>query len=422
MKKLFAFTVLVATSSTTFGDDFIKDSTVSLTTRNYYLHKNFYSFDVPSAHSWAQGVILDAKSGYTPGKVQFGLDLMATAAYNLDSKNAGRGVYMVPGDDSTSWGDIAVTGKAKVSQTEMKAGAISMMNPVFITSQARVLPQFYQGVSITSKDIPNLDLSAAYVNKVNQRDSSDWEKISMANTNRRFKTQATTDSAYFLGGYYKLSPNTKAHLFYFNAKDLYNQLEGGVENTYVLNNKDKLLSDVKYYRSRDVGKANAGRVDNNAIVANFGIQRDVHKISLGTMQNSGDTAFPYLYDSEVGTFLDTWPSDFLNTNEKVYSIRYDYDAKNIIPGLRFMTRYTYGNDINTTNNQSIGANKNAFGGDGRHESELDFDIGYRVQQGPLKNLGFRVRHAILDNNMTVSAPIKPTRETRVNVDYTWKFK
>lgn len=422
MKKLFTFTAIAIASSSVFAEGFIDDSSVNLTTRNYYMDKHYYTYPVPSSTAWAQGLILDAKSGYTPGKVQFGVDLLATLGYNIDSKNAERGVYLVPADNRTYWGGIGVTGKAKVSKTELKIGALNLNNPVFQTSPARLLPQMYGGVSLTSKDIDKFDLSAAYVEKVHQRDTNNWGKISMANTDRRFKAQAETDAVYFGGGYYNYSPNTKAHLFYLNAKDLYNQYEGGFENVHKLNNSDRLLSDVRYYVSRDIGKANGGTVDNNLLMANFGFQRDAHKISLGTMQNTGKSAFPYLYDGEVNGFLDTWPSDFWNTNEKVYSIRYDYDAKHIAPGLRFMTRYTYGDKIKTTTNQSIGPNPMLFGGDNRSEHELDFDVAYRIPEGKFKNLGFRLRHAIYDNNMTVNAPIKPTKETRVNVDYTWNFK
>ncbi|MCF4343484.1 OprD family porin, partial [Acinetobacter baumannii] len=54
--------------------------------------------------------------------------------------------------------------------------------------------------------------------------------------------------------------------------------------------------------------------------------------------------------------------------------------------------------------------------------ETDFDLGYTIQSGWLKNLGLRARYAIYDNNMLSTANIKPVNETRINIDYTWKFK
>lgn len=424
-KTLMLSSLLTIISLPTFAAGFIDDSSVSLTARNYYMNKDYYNNSVnqPSAVSWVQGFILNAKSGYTAGKVQFGADMIATLGVNINSDNTARGVYMVPSDDTKTWGDLAFTGKAKISETELKVGALSIMNPVLITSQSRVLPQLYQGASLTSKDIANFELSAAYIDRVNHRDSTNWEKNSLANVNWRFKQAATTDALYFLGGHYQFSPKTKAHAFYLNVEDIYDQFEGGLENSFTLTENINLLSDLKYYRSRDIGQSNAGNIENDLYVANFGFQRGVHKVSLGTIINSGETAFPYLHNTEVGVFLDTWSNEFWNAKEHTYSIRYDYDAKNWVPGLKFMTRYTYANNIQTTKNQSLpNGDQNWLGGDDLHESELDFDLMYRVPKGLFKNLAFRVRHAISDNNMTSRAAIKPTRETRVNLDYTWTFK
>lgn len=102
----------------------------------------------------------------------------------------------------------------------------------------------------------------------------------------------------------------------------------------------------------------------------------------------------------------------LNAKERVYSARYEYDFKDYVPGLRFMTRYTHGSNIYAPQ----------LGGTDFEEDELDFDIGYTVQNGPLKNLGLRARYAIYDNDMPITANIKPANETRINIDYTWKFK
>ena len=77
-----------------------------------------------------------------------------------------------------------------------------------------------------------------------------------------------------------------------------------------------------------------------------------------------------------------------------------------------MTRYTHGSNIYAPQ----------FGGTDFKEDELDFDIGYTVQNGPLKNLGVRARYAIYDNDMPITANIKEANETRINLDYTWKFK
>ena len=77
---------------------------------------------------------------------------------------------------------------------------------------------------------------------------------------------------------------------------------------------------------------------------------------------------------ETGLLIDTWPGEFLNPKEKAYSFRYEYDFKDFVPGLRFMTRYTTGHNIYAPN----------LGGTNLKERETDFDLGYTVQSGWLK--------------------------------------
>src|SRR5512145_698790 len=60
---------------------FFADSTATLTARNYYFSRDFSDIVGPpaaqqksKAEEWAQGFILNYKSGYTPGTVGFGVD------------------------------------------------------------------------------------------------------------------------------------------------------------------------------------------------------------------------------------------------------------------------------------------------------------------------------------------------------------
>lgn len=400
-----------------FAGSFIDNSHVELTTRNFYFDRDYQEQSTyPAAKDWSQGFILKANSGYTEGKVGFGLDILATAGFKLvaDAQHAGTG--NLPRDARTnepasSYGEIGLTAKAKMSQTEVKVGTLTPMNPVLVASPARLLPQTYRGISVQSKDIQNLDLQTAYIDKVNHRDSTNYEKIKISGVNGRFKA-AETDGLYYVGGHYDLDTAFKLTSFYMNVDDLYDQTLLGIQHKYAISPQTLLTSQLRYYRSRDEGQAKAGLVDNDLWHAHFELKHDSHKFIFGSFQHHGETAFPYLSGGETGLLIDTWPGEFLNPKEKVYSFRYEYDFKKIIPGLRFMTRYTTGNNIEAPH----------LGGTNLKEDELDFDLGYTVQTGVLKNLGLRARYAMYDNNMLSTANIKPVNETRINIDYTWKFK
>lgn len=400
-----------------FANDFIDHSKVELTARNFYFDRDFQQqSNYPAAKDWSQGLILKANSGYSPGKIGFGLDLLATAGFKLDAdaEHAATGNLArdpITNKPSSQYGQIGITAKAKLSETELRVGTLLPMNPVLVASPARLLPQTYQGVSLNSKDIKNLELQTAYIDKVNQRDSTNWEQIKITGVNGRFKP-AETDGLYYLGGHYQLTSPLKATAFYMNVGDLYQQSMLGLSHQWKFNEHTQLNSTLRYYRSRDEGQAKAGVVDNDLIHTHFELKHAAHKFIASSFHNQGSTAFPYLAGGETGLLIDTWPADFLNPKERVYSLRYEYDFKNQVPGLRFMTRYTRGNHIDAPH----------LGGHRLHEDELDFDLGYTIQEGLFKNLALRARYAIYDNNMLSNANIKPANETRINIDYTWKFK
>lgn len=135
------------------------------------------------------------------------------------------------------------------------------------------------------------------------------------------------------------------------------------------------------------------------------------------MQSFGDTGLPFLSGAESPVVLDFMSSDYSNKDEKVISLRYDYDFKNVrlgetsLNGLRFMTRYAKGDDIDLLTY-----------GDRRFEEEsLEFELGYRVPEGPLKGLGLRTRFSHYRNDMPTNMTFHSANETRINVDYSFKF-
>ena len=132
------------------------------------------------------------------------------------------------------------------------------------------------------------------------------------------------------------------------------------------------------------------------------------------MQSFGDTALPTLAGAEPAVFLDSMSADFTNKDEKVYHIRYDYDFKDTsLKGLKFMTRYSKGVDIDLPQ----------FGRDDFKQDAWDVDLSYRVPTGKLEGLAVRTRFTHYRNDMPATGmAFRSDNETRVNIDYTWKFK
>ena len=64
---------------------FVDDSHADLAIRNYYFDRNYVNATPqPAAREWAQGFILNMRSGYTEGPVGFGLDAQGLLGVRLD--------------------------------------------------------------------------------------------------------------------------------------------------------------------------------------------------------------------------------------------------------------------------------------------------------------------------------------------------
>ena len=399
------------------ANSFIDDSSVKLTTRNFYLDRDFTDFKaIPGAKDWAQGFILNIQSGYTPGTVGFGLDIQTLTSVKLQGDEKYLGSGLLPTDPKTrerskTASEIGVTAKVKYQKTEVKLGTLQPWTPVIFSSPSRLLPQTFLGGMLQSQALSDFDLVAGYINKVNHRDSTNYEKMTNTAFNGRFK-MAETDSFSFAGGKYNLSKDTQVGLYYGVAEDIYNQTAFTFKNNMALNDQSKLITDIRLWNSSENGQARAGKIDNTLATANLGLNHNNHTLTFSTMQNYGDTAHPYLSGGEVLIFIDGWSTDFLNPKEQVYGLRYDYDFKDYLPGLKFMTRYNKGSHIDLPH----------LGGTKLNEDSWDFDLQYTLQTGMLKGLGLRARYAMYDNNFAQNASFKPADETRVNIDYTWTFK
>lgn len=403
--------------------NFIDDSKINLTSHNYFLDRNFTGEGVaqPAAKEWAQGFILSAKSGYTPGVVGFGLDIHATAGFRLwGDKEHSLGAGLLPvspttGEPANSYGEIGATLKAKVSDTELKYGTLIPFNPMLVGSPARLFPQTYRGVALESREIDKLILEASYVNEVNQRDSTNYEPLKLTASNRRFDNSFEADNLYYLGGHYLYNDTSRASLFHSRLDNVFDQYYVGLIGSLPISENYRFLHDIRVFHTQDEGTQKAGEVDNIHASAILGIGYKNHKFNVGYVSNSGDTALPYLAGGEPFTYLDTWATDFLNKDEKIYTLRYEYDFKDHIPGLKAMIRYTEGKDIDLTR---------ALGPDAINleEKDLGMEINYQLQDTFLKGLNVRVRYADYDNNFGPNVTFKSAKETRVNLMYTWKLK
>lgn len=377
---------------------FLEDSKATLELRNFYFNRDLRQDSNPTPaqskqEEWAQGFLLRYESGFTEGTVGFGLDAIATLGLKLDSGTDRSGSGLLQRDRETgraqdSYGDFGATAKARISKSVLKVGTLMPKLPVVQANDSRLLPQVFSGGALNSAEIDGLTFDAGRLKQYNLRDSSDYEDMLMTTGGRRNITGAagvTADKFDFGGLSYKWNDSLTTSYHYGALEDLYKQHYLNLVHVLPIADKQSLKSDIRWARSTDDGNTN---VDNKALNAMFTYSLGGHAFGLGYQKMSGDTGFAYINGTDPFLVNYVQIGDFANKDEKSWQLRYDYNFAAIgIPGLTFMTRYLTGDDVD------LGA-----AGNSGKEWERNTDIGYVIQDGPLKNLGVKWRNATVRSN------------------------
>lgn len=389
---------------------FIEDSTANLGFRNLYMNQDT-RHDVNSVGNktkaeWSQAIILDYKSGFTEGTVGFGIDVYAATGIKLDSgpnRTADTFPQRSNGKSVDNFGKLGGTAKVKLSETVLRVGTLMPRLPVIQSNlEGRLLPQVFTGGMVTSNEIEGLTANLGHIDRVNQRSSSDHERMQMnvlAKGLRDKKTgntltgknnkNYTSNSFDFATLNYKWNDSLATGYSFARLQDLYKQHMIDAVHVLPLGDKRSLKTDLRVSRSTNDGDFN---VDNKAFSGmttyNFGF----NKLGLGYQKMTGKTGFAYVNGTDPFLVNYVANRDFAAKDEASWQIRHDYNFAGVgIPGLTMFNRYVKG----------TGADMGRVAGkkkEGR-EWERDFDISYAFQEGALKNFNVRWRNSTVRSNV-----------------------
>lgn len=387
--------------------DFVSDSTATLELRNMYLNRDYRQTGAPVNYGevWAQGFITRFASGYTEGPVGFGLDAIALAGVRLDSgkgrvngASGGGGIGMLPlkrnDKPVSSYGKIGATLKAKISNTTLHLGTLQPSLPVVMHNDTRLLPGSYTGGMLTSKEVDGLTLHAARLTEYSLRDQSHREDFARH-----------IDYFDLAGGSYAINPELTASYYYGHLENAYKQHFVGLVHSTQLNDSLSLRTDLRYFDTRDTGKKERGKIDNQFFNGMLTLGAGAHKFSVAYQNLSGDNNFQVIngadpYNVNLSTFWTFWRQE-----EDAWQVRYDYDFANMgIPGLSFMTRYVNGYNIKTAASNS------------GKEWERDTDLVYTFQDSMLKGFRVHLRNVTYRASKVAGAP--DVNENRIILSYT----
>ncbi|QHD03249.1 porin [Pseudomonas sp. S04] len=388
----------------------VKDTTATLQARNYYFSRDFSDIvganQQSKAEEWAQGFIFNLKSGYTPGTLGVGVDVIGLLGLKLDSSPDRVNTGLLPvQDDGRAANDYSRLGaalKVRYSKTELKVGELQPNLPVLAFSDIRLLPPSYQGASISSSELNGLTVQGGHLNSTSLRNESGDEKM-QAMLGHVPQRQVSSDGFNFAGADYAFNDKRSSlSAWYGQLEDIYNQRFLGLKHSEPLGDWT-LGANLGYYDSKQDGKQLLGNIDNQAFFSLLSAKRGGHTFYLGYQGMFGDSAFPRVFAniSPLGNEVPTY--EFAYTDERSWQVRYDYDFAALgVPGLTSTVRYITGNNVDT-----------GKGYEGK-DRERDLDLGYVLQSGSLKGLGIRVRNAMARSNYRSDID-----ENRLILSYTW---
>lgn len=423
-------TQLAFASAQSESKGFVEDSSFDIFNRALYMNRDFKHGADSSTDGYNSrengyleetglGIRLLYESGFTQGTVGVGVDAHSLSSIKLDS---GRGRYGTGQFDQTSDGrgddtqtEVGGAVKFRVSDTVLKYGNQFVASPVFSTDDSRILPEVATGTYLVSNEIEGLELSAGRFTGLSSQKSTDRDTFELK-------------AADIVGASYAFTDNFSAAIHAADVEDYWKKYYGNLNYNLPLAEEQALNFDFNIYKT-DYEKSyiESATADEDNGIPGVRESRDntiwslaaayslgAHKFTLGYQQSQGDRGYDYGIDGGGTVWLanSVQFSDFNGEDERSYQARYDLDMATYgVPGLSFMTRYIYGDEISVYD--ETGAKLDEEG----KEHEWNFETKYVVQEGAAKDLSFRVRHAVWRANDAYNSYSSDLNDTRLIVEY-----
>ncbi|WP_353742462.1 OprD family porin [Pseudomonas fluorescens] len=407
--------------------DFLSDSKANLGLKNFYFdNDNRDGTAAPSkTEEWAQGFMLDYKSGYTDGQLGFGFDALGLLGVTLDSgKGRHVGSSMIPSDSDNNavdeWSRLGLTGKARISKTELRLGTLLPKLPILVANDGRLLPQTFEGGQLSSGEFKDLTLVGGRIEHATGRGSSDQTGLAALGGARE------SNQFDFAGGDWKVTKDLTAQYYYAHLDDYYSQQFFGLIHVWPIADGQSLKTDLRYFKTDSSGEnsdgtsgyrisgytqGNDGEIDNQTWSAALIYTLGGHAVTAGYQSVSSGSNFTQLNQgalpdkgaggSSLYLYTDRLIQSFTRAGERTAFGQYAYDFVALgVPGLKASVMYLSGDNIKTTS------------GSNQKEWERDISLDYALQSGPLKGLGFGWR-----NGKSNSEAARNQEQNRLIVSY-----
>ncbi|WP_449434919.1 OprD family outer membrane porin [Pseudomonas putida] len=415
---------------------FVSGSSLNGLLRNYYLSRD--NHDTPARldqREWVQGAYLSFRSGYTDTPVGVGFDIHGFSALKLDGGGGSGGSGLLPlnaqRQPESSFSAAGAALKLRAMGSLVQAGDQYLENPVIAGGVSREFPQSFRGAAIKNYSIPSLTLDAGWVDSTRLRNQSGQSHLATSyGASNKAGAPADRESPYmaWAGGVYSVQGGMTLTLYGGQLSDIWNQYYAGLSWPAALTPVLSLTPYLHYFKTRDQGKSQLGRIDNDAYSGGLALSGAGQSLTLGLQKVDGNTPFDFIVQNDrVFLYLSNAQqyADFNGPGEKSWKMQYQTSLRLLgAPNVQFSTAYTRGEaDLTRVDpsSQGYGYIYNASGKDAHHW-ERDVALRYAVADGKAKGLSLTLRWAAHRSGDGYTAPgntrgNSKADEYRVIVDY-----
>lgn len=390
-------------SSQSESEGFVEGSSLTIFNRNLYMNRDFRDNGAGGSatengqsyrEAWGHGFIGTFESGFTQGTIGVGIDAIGLLGVKLDSGEGRAWPDIFPQDSEgkpqDDYSEAGVAVKFRASDTVLKYGTQFVALPVFSTDDARLLPETAQGGLITSSEIDGLELNVGRFTALSDKSEADHDSRAL-------------EELSLVGGTYAFSDQLSASLYYSDVKtdevaDDFTKKYANLNYSMPVGGDQSVALDFNIYQT----EWDDADDSENVIWSLAGTYKlGAHGFTLAYQKSTGDRGYTYGPDGGGTIWLanSVQYQDFQYENEKSWQVRYDLDMSAYgVSGLSFMTRYIDGSDATSGDGVS-----------GLEESEWDIEAKYVIQDGPAKDLSFRVRQAFYQADSALDNDLSDTR-------------
>jgi hypothetical protein len=394
---------------------FVEDAKGSVLFRTGFIDRD--KKGAPDNRSTAQSAIVKLESGFTQGVVGFGVNVTGDASFKLgDNKHAGNGMIPLHNggaqnandgvDAYDHWARGGASVKARVSNTTVEYGTQVLDIPVLASNTARMVPEYFEGTLITSREIKDLEVIAGKFTKNQYSDqiNSDGRHL---------------DNAIVWGAKYKFDDQLNASYYGLDSEDKLERHYINANYTLPLAEKRSLTLDFNGYHTKwdkqagtyssTIGNKDVDGRSNSIWSLSGTVNQGAHSVMLAYQQNTGNTGYDYGENADGAQSIyvaNSYLSDFIGNHEKSAQVQYNLNFADYgIPGLNWTSAYVYGWDIKTPTDNSA------------TESEFFNQVKYTVQSGFAKDASLRLRNSIYRADQAYNNVYMPdTNEWRIFLD------